>query len=238
MDTYTIFFDFETGGVEARHPSIQLAAIAVRDADWAEVASFEAKLKFDETAADPEALKMNHYDAEVWKAEAIPQALAASKLARWSEPYRSVEMISKRTGNPYRVAKLAGHNALTFDLPRLRELYGGAFFPFHYFVKDTLQRVLWFYDEHPEMKRPESLKLTTLCAAFGIPTDGAHDALTDVRLSAALAKAVQTAQGASLLEAREFLSSLENDDGHIPSAIWEIRNRVLGGASGKVMANA
>jgi DNA polymerase III epsilon subunit-like protein len=190
--SYTIIFDFETGGVEPRHPSIQLAAIAVDDSTWAEVAAFEAKIKFNEADADSEALKINHYTPEAWK-DALPAGVVAMRFAKFCEPYRSIQMVSKRTGNPYSVGKLAGHNAATFDLPRLRQLFGENFFPFSYHVKDTLQRALWFYDEHPEIKRPESLKLSVLCESFGICIDGAHDALVDVRMSAAIAKAFMEA---------------------------------------------
>ena len=190
--SYTIFFDLETAGLLPTHPSIQLAAIAVRDEDWSEVAKFEQKLSFNEAQADPEALKLNHYTRESWSS-AIPFAGAVIRFAGWSEPYRSVQMTSK-AGKPYNVAKLAGHNALTFDLPRLRAMFGANFFPFVYHVKDTLQRALWYFDENPQVKRPESLKLTVLCAHFGIATDGAHDALTDVRLAAALARAIQQAE--------------------------------------------
>ena len=186
--SYTIFFDTETGGVLPHQPTIQLAGIVVDDSDWSEKASFECKIKFDEKDADPEALKINHYTPEAWR-DAIPGPVAALRFAKFCEPYRSIQMVSKRTGNPYSVGKLAGHNAATFDLPRLRQLFGENFFPFSYHVKDTLQRALWFYEEHPEVKRPESLKLSVLCESFGICVDGAHEALADVRMSAAIAKA-------------------------------------------------
>lgn len=192
--SYTIFFDTETGGVLPHQPTIQLAAIAVQDGTWNEVAGFERKLKFDEKACDPEALKINHYDPEVWRLNAVPVAAAVMHFGKFCEPYRSIEMISKRTNKPYSVGKLAGHNAATFDLPRLRDMYGVNFFPFSYHVKDTLQRALWFFDEHPELKRPESLKLSVLCEHFGICVAGAHDALADVRMSAAIARAFAEAE--------------------------------------------
>lgn len=190
---YTIFFDLETGGVEPKHPTIQLAAVVIDDSTGAERATFERKIKFDDQAADPEALKLNHYSPEAWK-DAIPDGSAAAQFAKFCEPYRSIEMVSKRTGVPYSVAKLAGHNALTFDLPRLRALFGASFFPFSYHVKDTLQRALWYFDEHPEVARPMSLKLSVLCEHFGICVDGAHDALADVRMAAALARAFKEAE--------------------------------------------
>jgi DNA polymerase III epsilon subunit-like protein len=63
-------------------------------------------------------------------------------------------------------------------------MFGTSFFPFSYHVRDILQRAIFWCEEND--KRPENLKLSTMCAYFGIPTDGQHDALTDVRLCAAL----------------------------------------------------
>lgn len=202
---YTIFFDFETSGLQANNPPIQLAAIVIRDEDWEEVNSFEAKLQFKESDADPAALAMNHYDAAVWQEKAISQALCVARFTEWAKSYLSIQMVSARTGKPYMVGKLAGHNALTFDLPRLRQMYGTGFFPYSYHVKDTLQRALWYFDEHPEVKRPENLKLGTLCATMGICIDGAHDALADVRMSAALARAFSLAERGTLVNASSNL---------------------------------
>lgn len=185
----TIYFDFETGGVQPKHPNIQLAAIAIDDETGQELATFEQKIAFSEADCEPEALRINHYDPEVWKRDAVPEADAIRRFTRFSEPHRSIEMISKRTGAPYSVGKLAGYNALTFDLPRLRESFGTAFFPFSYHVRDVLQRAMWWFDENNE--RPENLKLSTVCQYFSIPADGAHDALTDVRLTIELAKVLR-----------------------------------------------
>ena len=189
----TIFFDLETGGVEPRHPNIQLAAIAVEDCNWQEVSAFECKIKFNEADADTEALKLNHYDREAWS-DSIPPAVAAQRFAKWLDPHRSIEMISKRTGAPYSVAKLAGYNALTFDLPRLRQMFGAMFFPCSYHVRDVLQRAMFYFDEHPEVKKPESLKLSIVCQWFGIESGGAHDALADVRLTAELLKRIRNGE--------------------------------------------
>jgi DNA polymerase III epsilon subunit-like protein len=195
MKMFTIYFDLETGGVMPQHPSIQLAAVAISDADGSELGSFERKLLFNEAACDQEALKINHYDADAWKKNAVPINRAASDFAAFAKPYACVEMVSKRTGNPYGVAKLAGHNAVSFDLPRLRDMFGTQFFPFSYHVKDTLQRAIWYFDEHPEIKRPENLKLGTLATFFGVPVDeSSHDALVDVRLSAGIAAAIKAAE--------------------------------------------
>jgi DNA polymerase III epsilon subunit-like protein len=183
----TVYFDLETGGVEPRHPNIQLAAIAIDDNTGEEIANFECKISFEESTADPEALAINHYSKDAWSGSVIP-AHAAARFAAFVKPHSTIEMISKRTGAPYFVAKLAGYNALTFDLPRLKGMFGTQFFPCSYLVRDILQRAMFWFDEHPEVKNPGSLKLSKVCEHFGIASNGAHDALVDVRLTAALAR--------------------------------------------------
>ena len=186
---FVVYFDLETGGVEPQHPVIQLAAVAIDDAG-AEAGAFERKLAFDATACDPEALRINHYDPAAWKgADTLAQAVA--RFAGWLKPYSSVSLLSKRTGRPYSVARLAGYNSIAFDLPRLRALFGTAFFPCEYLCRDVLQRALFYFDEHPELPKPENFKLATVCAYFKISVDGAHDALADARLSARLSRALQ-----------------------------------------------
>lgn len=185
---FTVYFDLETGGVEPHHPTIQLAAVAV-DMTMREVGTFERKIAFDEADAEPEALRINHYDREAWKG--APSALSVSTMfATFIRPFSSVTLISKRTRSPYHVAKLSGYNAVTFDLPRLKAMFAGGFFPCSYQVRDVMQRAFFYFDEN-EHEPPKDYKLTTMCEYFGIPTDGAHDALTDVRLTIALAKALK-----------------------------------------------
>ena len=186
--SYTVYFDLETGGIEFARPVIQLAAIAVEDGTFAEAGTFERKVKFDVTLADPEALAINHFDAEQWK-DANTALAVSTMFSTFIRPFSSVELISKRTGAPYNVAKLAGYNAVTFDGPRLKNMFAGAFFPCSYQIRDVIQRAFWWFDEHGIV--PEDFKLTTLCRYFSIPTDGAHDALTDVRLTIALARAMR-----------------------------------------------
>lgn len=182
---YTIYFDTETGGIELTKPTIQLAATAVDDKTGKEASYFEAKIAFNEKDADPKALELNHYDPKVWAKEAIAQDLAVKRFARWAEPFRSIALVSQRTGNSYTVGKLAGYNALTFDLPRLRQMFGDQFFPFSFQVRDVLQRVLFYFDEH-DVTPPENFKLSTVCSYFNISAGGAHDALADCRLTRVL----------------------------------------------------
>jgi DNA polymerase III epsilon subunit-like protein len=185
---YLIYFDLETGGVEPQHPVIQVAAIAV-DGTGAEVAAFNARVAFDESAADPEALRLNHYSKDAWTGAKSP-ARVAEDFASWLRPFSSVSLVSKRTGRPYSVARLAGYNAVAFDFPRLKAMFGERFMPCEYLVRDVLQRVLFYFDDNPTVKRPENFKLSTVCEYFGIAVDGAHDALVDVRLTAQLHRAL------------------------------------------------
>jgi DNA polymerase III epsilon subunit-like protein len=183
MKNTTIFFDFETGGVLPEQPSIQLAAIAILDETGEELGAFEQKIQFDPSKCNPEALKLNGWAAENWKDAVLP-ALVAAKFAQFIEPFKCVEMVSKITGNPYQVAKGAGYNALTFDWPRLKELFGTRFLPISYHIRDVLQRSIFHFDEHGNP--PKDFKLSTVCKHFGIETQGSHDALVDVRLTAKL----------------------------------------------------
>jgi DNA polymerase III epsilon subunit-like protein len=184
----TIYFDFETGGIRDDQPNIQLAAIAV-DEHFRELAAFEQKIAFNEADADPQALAINHYQRDKWT-EAKPPAEVARLFAQWLRPFSCVPKIS-RQGKPYSVARLAGHNAATFDGPRLRRMFAEAqmFCPAELHVRDTLQRALWFFDD--QGIEPASFRLTELSKHFGIPTNGAHDALADVRLSIAIAQAMR-----------------------------------------------
>lgn len=188
MSGYIVFFDFETGGLEASKPEIQIAAVAV-DPQFKEVDVFESKIAFDPDTADAVALEMNHYTAEAWAGAPVADVVVG-RFARFVEKYRSVEMVSKKSGKPYQVARLGGHNAVTFDAPRLRRMFdnAGQFAPFHPIPLDTLQLAMWKIQF--EAKKPANLQLSTLCEFFGVEVTGAHDALVDVRLTAALCKAI------------------------------------------------
>ena len=176
-----IIFDTETGGLQPQHPTIQLAAISVDD-QFNELGYFEKKIAFREDACDPEALALNSYSRDAWKGASSEQDVVAA-FAAFLNQYKSVQCISKRTGNPYMVARLAGHNAASFDGPRLKALFEKykTFLPAHPIVLDTLQLALWRFMKAG--KTPASYKLADLCQACGIPSEGAHDALADCRMT-------------------------------------------------------
>lgn len=189
-----VYFDIETGGLEPHHPDIQLAAIAVdenSDARWAELETFEMKLEFDVSAADPKALELNHWTAEGWDQAESPIRVV-SRFTDFLDRHKSLEMVN-RFGRTYQVARLVGHNAASFDGPRLQALFRrhGRFLPADPRVRCTCQRALWWFDEHPDQPRPENFKLQTLADHFGIPVVMAHEALADVRLTIQLARALR-----------------------------------------------
>jgi len=181
-----IFVDIETTGLAPTAEIIQVAAIAV--SHWREIGIFERKIRFDESKAEPGVLAMNSYDPETWARAAIAEATAVGDLGRFLDTYRAVTLVSKR-GKPYTVARLAGHNALGFDAPRLQAAFQrhGAFFAADvYRPLDTVQLALWCCARTNHT--PADYKLETLCAHFGVPLTDGHDALSDVRATIALAR--------------------------------------------------
>lgn len=185
--TRLVFYDLETSGLDReRHSIIQLAAVAV-DRDFRKLGRFERKLRFNVEAASPEALKLNSYSAKAWGRDAVPPARALGDFADWLREYADVELISKRTGKPYRVALGAGHNVRSFDHDWLRRAYKrhGLFLPMAYRPLDTRELAEWWQWQQPEGL--ENLQIGTLCAFFGVEVDGAHDAEADAEASAKLA---------------------------------------------------
>ncbi len=187
----TVYFDFETGGVETHHPNISLAAIAIRDG--IEVNAMHCRIKFDEALADPKALEINHYDPALWAAEAITEKEATKLFSDFLSQYKSLSLMSARTGRPYQVARLAGYNAASFDGPRANAMFDrhGIFPPFRRPVLDVLQLVLEYSDT--KQLGLVNHKLSTVAEHFGIPTDNAHDALADCQMTAAIHAALQRA---------------------------------------------
>lgn len=181
-----VFFDLETGGLDSsKHPIIQIAAVAV-DENFRVLEQYQAKIDFNREEADPEALKMNHFDEAVWQKEQQSQSQVIRDFSAFLKRFSDVEMISQRTGNPYRVAQLAGHNAAEFDAKFLQKFFErhATFLPASYRVLDTCQRAQWYaLENHMAVK---DFKLGTLCKRLGVPLDDAHDALADVHATVAM----------------------------------------------------
>lgn len=182
---YTVYFDMETGGVEPSHPNIELSAIAVDDRRGVEVDRFDAKIVFDVEKADPVALRINHYDPEVWGREARPEADVVKDFGAFLASYKCHPTVGKK-GSPFLVARLAGHNAQTFDQPRAQAMFERhkTFFAADMRVRDTAQLAAWWFDT---MGLPiPGLKLGQLLRYFRITHGELHGALADCRGSFAL----------------------------------------------------
>jgi DNA polymerase-3 subunit epsilon len=189
-----VFFDLETGGLDpAKHPIIQIAAIAVDEA-LEELAVFEAKIDFDMATADQEALLKNNYSREVWDRESRPAADVCDDLSNFLRRYSDVQMTSK-AGKPYKVAQLIGHNADSFDGPFLQNWYKrlNQFMPAAFRVLCTYQRAMHHFHEREDLPQPENFKVGSLAAYFGVPLENAHDALADCRATIGIYRALRAA---------------------------------------------
>lgn len=187
-----VFFDLETAGLSPSAPIIQLSAVAVDRTTWEElIPPFNKLIKFDEALAEPRALEVNHYSPERWKAEAESLGSVLTSFGNWLRAYTTIPMLSKRQSTYY-IAQLAGYNTESFDGPRLRDAFKqhGLFYPAHYRTLDVLQLAAWAAMRKGELA--PSLKLSDVCNRYGISTEGAHDALADVRMTIKLAQAILT----------------------------------------------
>jgi DNA polymerase III epsilon subunit-like protein len=187
-----VVFDLETGGLDPlRHPVVQVAMIAL-DGSWREVDHLEVKVQFDVSKVDPEALARNSYDPEVWARLAVSEGSALQSISGFLKRHATLQKRGKNPPHrPYTIARLCGHNAARFDGEFLAAWFKRAdlFCPAAcYEVLDTLQLLRWFRLGVTDQDGPETLELGVVCKRLGIPLDNAHDALSDVRATAALAR--------------------------------------------------
>lgn len=182
-----VFFDFETGGLTPAHPNTQLAAAAVRLGTFEILEEFERKIQFDPAKCDPEALRINGYTPEAWIG-AQPESVVVEHFDDFLRRHLSLRKVSKRTGRPYDVAMLAGHNVADFDCPRLQAAFKRAnrFLPAGLFeALDTKHAARWlFVTGGYEI---ENVRLETLARYFGLD-EQEHDAMSDVRLNIEVAR--------------------------------------------------
>lgn len=195
-----IFFDIETGGLHFESPIIELAAIAVEAGTYQEIDTIDMKIEF--STKDPhvsmEALGVNKFSAEVWEKWSILKEDAAIKFAHFLREHAAVAKRSS-SGNEYTVAKLAGHNAQSFDSPLVlnwfkkhgpgNEKGKDPFFPALRLTLDTVQLADWFFWTNPSLPQPENLKLETLAEYFGLSQPD-HSALNDTRATVELARII------------------------------------------------
>lgn len=195
MKETIVFIDIETGGLsKCKHPITELAAIAVHAGTFDELDSIEIRIRFDVRTADPRSLGLNKYNPSDWDRWAIPERDAAEKLATFLRKHGSIVQESKKRSRRYRVARIAGHNAESFDGPFLRQWYRRqkCFFPASPRVLCTKQLAMWFFELNAGVDRPEDYKLETLCRYFRLPSPD-RTALQDVRSTVALARSISSA---------------------------------------------
>jgi DNA polymerase III epsilon subunit-like protein len=196
MDQRFVFLDLETGGLSPKHPIIQFAAVAVDDT-LTELESLEAKIRFSEQTATQASLRKTHYSRARWAREAVEPRDAAWLLADFLRRHATSEYL-REDGTIGQTALLAGHNADAFDGPFLHAWYRtvGLYCPAHRRALCTMQRAMWYFAEHPELPRPDNMKLLTLCRYFNVPLHptAAHDALADVRATVGLYCAIREAE--------------------------------------------
>lgn len=181
-------FDTETSGLDYhRHNIIQIAAMAINLEDWSTLEELEIKIQFDVSKADPDALAVNKYNEEIWKAEAISDIDALNKVDGFFRRHSTISKVSK-TGKPYNVARLCAHNA-RFDTDFLLSWFQRykKFCPCAiYEALDTIQLSRWY--SLLQNEKPINNKLGTLCDFYGIELADQHTAMSDVKSCAALAK--------------------------------------------------
>lgn len=182
-----VFVDLETaGGEPRRNPIIQVAAIAV-DSRLHIESQLEIKLQFDRRQATLASLRKAHYQARVWREEAIPPQEAAWRLADFLRAHAARQLSGRR--NASRSVELVAHHAV-FDAPFLQTWFRRqrVFLPAHPQWLCTLQRARWYFAERPELPLPASFRLAALCQYFEIPFHAAdaHHALGDARAMLAL----------------------------------------------------
>lgn len=185
MTGRVVFFDLETGGLwPSRHQVIQFAGVAIEGGQ--SVGELEVKIAIDPARCEPGALILNGYSVERW-ADAVSEAVAVKRIGDFLSKHATVERVSKKSGKPYKVARLAGHNAAAFDFAFLRKMFEAhkAFLPADYRVLDTMHLALW------HLQDAESVGLQALAKRYGIDQGQAHDALADARTTVGVAAALR-----------------------------------------------
>lgn len=180
-----VFVDIETThlDIDLAEP-IQIAAIAVDKSSLKVIDEFEIKIKFNESWANKDALKRNHYNPHKWKLEAVSSVEARILFSSFCQKHATWNRTSKK-GNQYTVAEMAGHNADAYDAPIISKWYraNNEYIPLSCWrtgVIDTMHMakiVELVYGENWDT----GFSLRALCDRFGILLKNEHDALEDVR---------------------------------------------------------
>jgi DNA polymerase III epsilon subunit-like protein len=193
-----ICFDVETTSLDKTTNEIwQIGAVAIRPRDLTLYNThFDIKLRvLDEAAVDPESLAISKVSLEQIQDEGVDPKEGWLKFRDWAAQFNM-------GGKPdlFNAPIMAGHNIINFDMPiyerycykyktlkkdkKLGKEVPGIFNGFKHY--DVLQMMSMWTEN---LKEPRSLALVNLRQYFGMPQssiDKAHDALQDVRDTAAI----------------------------------------------------
>lgn len=116
---------------------------------------------------------------------------ALREFSQWVSQFKDVTRYAKRSGRAFKTVRMAAHNA-PFDMKFLQAWYRHfqTFCPADFLALDTLQLVMW--QDWNGKASLVNYKLGTLCEHLGIPLEGAHDALVDIRANVEVAKRFMT----------------------------------------------
>ena len=192
----TVFIDLETTGL---NPStarpIQIAMVAVNRETLEQFDSLEVKIEFVESDADYSALDRNHYDAKVWRREAMTAHVAISTVSDFLNHHATWQRTSK-AGKSYTTCEIAGHNVANYDAVILSRWFQG-------FKKicpaatwttgpvDTMHMARCLDWLNGDEADPDGYSLGALCRRYDIEIGKEHDALEDVLATVELAKAMR-----------------------------------------------
>lgn len=173
-----VIFDLETTGPDPNECKIiQIAALAPLSND-----KFEVKLEFDPSKAEPEALEKNSFDLDVWDKEAVDPKTALEMFGQFLRDHTSQQRVSAR-GSMFRLALGMGYNILRFDMVLIHRYFHDyqMFLSMDYRTFDVMQLALW------HLSGLESYSLVNVAKHLQCYRKGAHDALTDVEITADVA---------------------------------------------------
>ena len=199
-----VYVDIETAGLHRRSPIIDVAAVAVEAASYRELDVLDMKVQFrmDNPYVDLDVLSVNKFSPAIWERYAIPPSRAAKNFSAFLMRHATEEH-KNQDGKPFRVAKLAAHNA-DFDNTRLKswcrkylpksKTKARVFYPGSYLALCTVQKADWFFRDNQGLTPPENLKLETLARYFDLDHQPDHSALNDVRATIELARVIAELQ--------------------------------------------
>lgn len=202
VDTFEVKIRFNKDNASPFALANNVYATQVQGVDQGLVKLMEQRmlsLPYDERAEaellTPEEREVFFADFDLWEVSAVHPAAACKRFFAFLNRHATLMKISK-AGKPYNVAVLAGHNIISFDIPFLQSWQKRlaqkdaslSFPPFDFFALDTLQMAL---QAKLLMGIPyPDLKLKTLCQYHGLAGEQTHDALDDIYLTVALARAL------------------------------------------------